>query len=61
VDARRPLPADADADLGESKVQTMVRRIRPCRNCADVCLATGAMLARQTAFDPAVARATLQA
>jgi len=39
----------------------MVRRIRPCRNCADVCLATGAMLARQTAFDPAVARATLQA
>jgi len=51
----------ADADLGEPQVQTMIRCIRLCRDCADVCLATGRMLSRQTAFDPATARAALQA
>jgi hypothetical protein len=39
----------------------MIRCIRLCLDCADVCLATGRILSRQTAFDPAVARAALQA
>jgi hypothetical protein len=53
--------ADADADLAEPQVQAMVRCIRLCLDCADVCLATGKLLSRQTAFDPATARAALQA
>ncbi len=53
--------ADADADLAEPRVQEMIRCIRLCRDCADVCLATGGILSRQTAFDPATARAALQA
>jgi hypothetical protein len=53
--------ADADADLAEPRLQEMVRCIRLCLDCADLCLATGAILSRQTAFDPAMARAALQA
>src|SRR5258708_23303678 len=60
-DCAQACTADADADLAEPQVQTMIRCIRLCRDCADVCLATGAMLSRQTAFDPATARAALQA
>jgi hypothetical protein len=52
---------DADADLAEPHTLEMVRCIRLCLECADVCLATGAMLLRQTSFDPATARGTLQA
>ena len=60
-DCAQACAADADADLGEHQVQTMIRCIRLCLDCSDVCLATGGILSRQTAFDPAVARATLQA
>ncbi len=60
-DCAQACTADADADLGEQQVQTMIRCIRLCLDCADVCLATGRILSRQTAFDPAVARAALQA
>lgn len=60
-DCAQACTACADADLGEQDVQAMVRCIRLCLDCADVCLATGAILSRQTAFDPATARATLQA
>ncbi len=51
----------ADADVAEPQVQTMIRCIRLCLDGADLCLATGAILSRQTAFDPAMARAALQA
>src|SRR5258708_24985443 len=60
-DCAEACTADADADLAEPQVQTMIRCIRLCLDCADVCLATGRMLSRQTAFDPASARAALQA
>jgi hypothetical protein len=60
-DCAQACAADADADLGEQQVQAMIRCIRLCLDCADVCLATGRILSRQTAFDPAVARAALQA
>src|SRR5258708_26684917 len=59
-DCAEACTADADADLGEQQVQTMLRCIRLCLDCADVCLATGRILSRQTAFDPATARAALQ-
>jgi hypothetical protein len=60
-DCAQACTADADADLAEPQVQMMIRCIRLCRDCADVCVATGNMLSRQTAFDPATARAMLQA
>ncbi len=60
-DCAQACTADADADLGEQQVQTMIRCIRLCLDCADVCLATGRILSRQTAFDPTTARAALQA
>ena len=60
-DCAQACAADADADLGEQQVQTMIRCIRLCLDCSDVCLATGGILSRQIAFDPATARAALQA
>ena len=60
-DCAQACTACADADLGEQQVQMMVRCIRLCLDCADMCLATGRILSRQTAFDPAIARAALQA
>ena len=41
-DCAQACTADADADLGEQQVQTMIRCIRLCLDCSDVCLATGA-------------------
>jgi hypothetical protein len=60
-DCAQACTADTDADLAEPQVQAMIRCIRLCLDCADVCLATGKVLSRQTAFDPATARADLQA
>ena len=60
-DCAQACTADADADLGEQQLHEMLRCIRLCLDCADVCLATGKILSRQIAFDPAVARAALQA
>jgi hypothetical protein len=59
-DCAQACTADADADLAEPQVQTMIRCIRLCLDCADVCLATGKIMSRQTAFDPPTARAALQ-
>ena len=39
----------------------LVRCIRLDLDCADVCGATGRIMSRQTAFDPQIARAQLQA
>jgi hypothetical protein len=60
-DCTQACTADADADLAEPQVQTMIRCMRLCLDCADQCVATGRILSRQTAFDPATARAALQA
>jgi hypothetical protein len=51
----------ADANLVESDVQEMVRCIRLCLDCADVCEATGRIVTRQTAPDPGVVRAAVEA
>jgi hypothetical protein len=60
-DCAQACTADADADLGEQQVQAMTHCIRLCLDCADVCQATGRVLSRQIAFNPATARAILQA
>jgi Domain of Unknown Function (DUF326) len=60
-DCTQACTADADADLGEPQLQSMVRCIRLCLDCADMCQATGRIISRETAFDATVARAALQA
>lgn len=46
----------ADACLGEETVRELVRCIRLNLDCAGICAATGGVLARQTAFEPQLAR-----
>jgi hypothetical protein len=51
----------ADACLGEQHAMDLRRCIRLNLDCADLCDATGRVLSRQTAFEPAMARSLLQA
>lgn len=51
----------ADACLAEPDVVSMRRCIRDDLDCADICQATSRVLARQTAGDPALVRALLEA
>jgi hypothetical protein len=53
--------ADTDADLSEQDVTEMVRCIRLCLDCADVCAATGGVLSRPAGHDAEVARPLLRA
>jgi hypothetical protein len=60
-DCEQSCSACADADLGEEEVSQMRRCITMCLNCSDVCATTGRILSRQTEFESAMARASLQA
>ena len=60
-DCDQSCSADVDADLGEEEVSHLRRCITMCLNCSDVCATTGRILSRQTEFEPAMARAALQA
>jgi hypothetical protein len=51
----------ADACLAEQQVQKLVRCIRLNLDCADVCDATGRVLARQTSSEPRLRRSMLEA
>jgi hypothetical protein len=53
--------ADADADLAEQDLAAMIKCIRLCLDCADVCTATAGVTSRQTEYDANVARALLEA
>ena len=53
--------ACADACLGEKAVADLVQCIRLNLDCADICVATGRILSRQTAFPAEMVRAALQA
>jgi hypothetical protein len=52
--------ACADACLGEQTVANLVRCIRTDLDCADICAATGSILARQTERDAEIVRSLLQ-
>ena len=60
-DCAQACTACADACLGENDPKALVRCIRLDLDCADVCLATGKIVSRQTATDPAMVRAALKA
>jgi Domain of Unknown Function (DUF326) len=53
--------ADADDDLREQNVANLVKCIRLCRDCADVCATTTSVITRQTEFDPTAIAPLLQA
>jgi hypothetical protein len=60
-DCAQACVADADADLREQDVAEMVRCIRLCWDCAEVCTATLGVVSRQTAYTPSVTRPLLDA
>ncbi len=60
-DCAQACTADNDADLSEANLADMVRCIRLCLNCTDVCAATAAVLSRPAEFDPELTRPLLQA
>jgi len=49
-----------DADLAEKQVADMRRCVRLCLDCADVCIATGRMVSRQTEYEPEAARVQVE-
>ncbi len=51
-DCAQACAADADADLAEQNLAEMVRCIRLCLDCVDVCTATLGVVSRQTNYDP---------
>ena len=53
--------ADTDADLDEHNLAEMVKCIRLCLNCVDVCTATAGVISRPAAYDADVAKPLLQA
>jgi hypothetical protein len=53
--------ADTGADLGEQNVAEMVRCIRLCLDCADVCTATAGVVSRPANYDADVTKPLLGA
>ena len=53
--------ADVDADLSEQNLAEMVKCIRLCLDCADVCTATIGVTSRPGGYDASVTKPLLQA
>src|SRR5438105_15488654 len=51
-DCAQACAADVDADLSEQNLAEMVRCIRLCLQCTDLCIATVSVLSRPTEEDP---------
>jgi uncharacterized membrane protein len=60
-DCAQACTADVAADLGEHNLAEMVRCIRLCLDCTDICNATLGLLSRQAEYDPMVTRPLLEA
>jgi Domain of Unknown Function (DUF326) len=60
-DCAQACTADADADLREDDVKSMITCIRLCLDCTDVCTATVAVISRRAAYDQAVTGPLLEA
>jgi hypothetical protein len=60
-DCAQACTADADDDLSEQNLAEMVKCIRLCLDCADVCAATVGVTSRQTEYDAGVTRPLLEA
>jgi Domain of Unknown Function (DUF326) len=60
-DCAEACTADADADLSEHQLLELVKCIRLCQDCADVCTATRNIISRQTDYDSGVTSPLLEA
>ena len=60
-DCGQACTADADDDLSEPDIHEMLKCIRLCLDCADVCAATANVTSRQTYSDSAVLAPLLEA
>jgi Domain of Unknown Function (DUF326) len=61
TDCAQACLADTDLDLGEQSVDEMVKCIRLCLDCADVCTATAAVMSRPANYDAGVTKPLLEA
>jgi hypothetical protein len=59
-DCAQACTADVDADLGERDLAEMVRCIRLCLNCIDICAATAGIISRLAEYDADVIRPLLE-
>jgi hypothetical protein len=59
-DCAQACAADADADLAEQNVGELVKCIRLCLDCGDVCAATVTVISRRTEADTNVFRLLLE-
>ena len=60
-DCAQACTADTDADLSEDNLAEMVRCIRLCLGCADICTATASILSRLAEYDASATTPLLQA
>jgi hypothetical protein len=60
-DCAQACTADADDDLSEQNVTELVKCIRLCLHCADICTATVGVTSRQTEYDANVTTLLLEA
>jgi hypothetical protein len=61
TDCAQACITDTDADLGEQNVTEMIRCIRLCLDCADVCTAAVGVTSRPAGYDADVTKPLLQA
>jgi hypothetical protein len=61
TDCAQACTADADDDLSEPNVAELVKCIRLCLDCADICTTTAGVASRQTDYDANVTRPLLEA
>lgn len=61
TDCAQACTANADDDLSEPNVADMVKCIRLCLDCADICSTTAGVTSRQTDYDANVTRPLLEA
>ena len=60
-DCAQACTADVDADLGEPDVSEMVKCIRLCLDCADICTATVTHTSRLAEYDSRITKLLLEA
>jgi hypothetical protein len=60
-DCAQACTADTDADLSEQNLAEMVKCIRRCLDCTDICTATGKVISRLAEYDPSATRPLLEA
>jgi uncharacterized membrane protein len=61
ADCAQACSVDTDANLGEQNVAEMVRCIRLCLNCADICAAAAAVMSRPATAEKGVIQPLLTA